>query len=754
MLLSAVLARRPQMSAFDELLGGDDSQRVERALADIVTYLDEVSTVLTSVDYTANDLEWFYEGRVGVVDIHRTLDNIDAVIVQLLNLVDARGDTSAQLLSEFDAVSDLVLEVKRVALYFKKNVDIASAFYDCHNTISGITDEIEEIIKQTIRLRQLILEERGGENNYPESFDDIASRLKITDAPRQPAPPIRSRKLPVTTDRQRSIVDGYAVAEARMSPVSMSLEILPHQIDELNNMCHDRFADLREDVVAAYERLVVRWEYLHGEMRYVDHEFIGRLWRQLYAAFAAATKQEVVQLNWNNSYDGSRFRLVANAMAVVAQGVSDGVVVHDDDLLAEFAKLEASVANVENMDSAPSSSAPSPGSTRRSSGMGTPGGLRLFNTGRFSSSSNDLGIIELKLGKRRSAGDRRSGDKRISSEPAGGIRRLSQEVQRRHSGRESVGSSSSSDRETGADEVTSPLAMEKLRLKGKGSLSGDVTNEDVQRDAEQVFKRSSKTEIGIGGTTHKSSDVPGTKALNSEQNESCNSIVTPMPTLVDAFQATSLDTTPMEAEKKVSRKAENDPTRSIEGTIENVSVEQVASTLDMAHEPSKLTPIEETSFAGVGITPSNPTTHLNSWDASSRDVALEKSFENSSKPDTVLSESNKMHSEKPVASQKTQLSLEELFAKLTVASRQSGLPFIQSDYFDHGYPVIARHPCQSSRLPVYRPRRSVMPSARLCVTPKLVHDNSISFHSTSPERPSSPMGLRQDHLYEALHQWK
>lgn len=697
--LSAVLDSRPKILAFDDLVASTPLvAEIKGILLDIVWYLDLVLMTLTLVEYHENDLLWYLEGRDGILDIHRTCDNIDTVISQLLNVMDSLDNyTETDLLGEFEAVSDLTLEVKKVVLFFKRNLDIAMSFNDNEMTISGITDEIEELIKILIKSQELVLQHEPLE--LPGEFTLLCSLLKIGDTPMT-----KLRELPFTTKNHKKVYDDFALVEARLVPVLMSLDILPVKIDELNSMCEGLYESMREEHVSNYERLVHRWEFLQQEMKSIKQSFIDVHWRQVYTQLAKVTKHEIVLANLAD-LPVDDLRQVTNALLVIHVGIADGWLDPDDDLDPEFYKLR----NHGDKQLA------SPTDTRRLS-FASPGGLRQFHTGRVVLSLFDVlsgtGMIELKLGKRRSGDRRRLGEKRVSSEPLMAISRLSQEVRRGSDGEvetRPLRSSSFGTRSSHRESVDSITEVDELVLatgsgeKTPSSRAQSISDEMDKKITQAVASQGEQNLAILMGDNNNETKSPEVLSRTTTLEDD--------KVILDNTIVISDDT------MGITDITEEQPTSENATSGESIPCQEVNTTSKPIDEGNNIQLCDTRHNSDNGLT-----------------------FDQIPSLLSLLDISQEVH----LSSLKERVNIDVLFSQLLIARHQLELPYMMLDYFDRGFLVVGLTRSKMLKIPVLKSHRKREPA----VAP------GLRFNLSSHDRPASPLGYRQDHLHEAHTSWR
>lgn len=679
--LSVVLEARPKMLPFDELMVDIPSEdHIKYVLLDIVTYLDSLLDLLVLVLSPDHELAWYLEGRDAILDIVRTCDNIDTLMSQLLNTLESVVETSVLefLLTEFDEVSDLILEVKKVVLYYKRNLDTAMAFADNESTITGITREIEDLIKIVVKIRERTISDHPP--YFGSDFTEVCSNLKINDSPTSN----KLRTLPTVNPQHTEAYQDYVMAESRINAVIISLDILPAKLDELNNMCQGEHEMMRNEHVDNYEILFQRWEFLQTEMQRIKADFVDTHWRQAYTQLVEATKPQVVLASWRLDECTSHWKIISNAMAIIRSGVSESWIPADPELEHEFEKLQAAMDR----------DTTSPSTSRRiSSGTNsaTPGGLRQFHTARAVLALFDIlaggNLIELKLGKRRSLGDRqRLGEKRISSEPSPFIQRLSQSQSTPRNSQGSNDASGSLSRNLGnssfsvenAHRRTSRDSLDStVGVKDRHSSFEHHNNSDYDMSYEAIDEsfEAQQDPKNTASVEQKTSALKttGDNILSTIGDEDCQEVIKPI------------------SDEPITEEVHNDLTRLCD-TMERTQITPKRE-LDSTHEPI----IDKSVGAGIASRDSLTTDE--------EDTLLEKV----SVPNSLveLSRVPSLHSTKP---ETRPVNVEELFVKLMVPHRPLGLPYMVLDYFERGLTVVKKQSDRGSMLPtLLKPRKITMP---------------------------------------------
>ena len=148
-VLSQIVNSTPRSSFFDELIEipnntvllSHDLFKINKIVDDIFGYLSELLTMfreLRNEKRVTEDKRWFFEGRDGIYELVQNIENIDSIISQLLGTVDAHAHglpDFTSMLGKFEETSDLLLEVKKFLIVFKKKVDIAINFVEINDDI-------------------------------------------------------------------------------------------------------------------------------------------------------------------------------------------------------------------------------------------------------------------------------------------------------------------------------------------------------------------------------------------------------------------------------------------------------------------------------------------------------------------------------------------------------------------------------------------------------------------------------------------
>ncbi|RCK63450.1 Karyogamy protein KAR9 [Candida viswanathii] len=303
--LSHILSSIPEFSFFDELIHipqplPTDSSTVIRLLQrdvfDITKILDDINLYLNDVTMIFNNvqqgskhvvdlLNWYFEGKAPFLELLRNIDSIDSIISQLLLVIessDVPDNVSASLLGTFEEISDLLLEVKKALIVFKKYIDISVNYRELiDSVIKSLSNEIEDCVKCILKLKELKL--ASPKKVLPEyTLESITAKMKVNDLTNGSFS-FKSMRLPTFSDLDEKLYNDYLELESKIDPLRTAIGIVPLRIDEFNTMCSGHlFVKSRETVLATYEVLVNKWNLLLKEKNTFKKDNINVKWNEIF----------------------------------------------------------------------------------------------------------------------------------------------------------------------------------------------------------------------------------------------------------------------------------------------------------------------------------------------------------------------------------------------------------------------------------------------------------------------------------------
>lgn len=301
LVLSDMVKSTPRSSFFDALIEiptkrallSHDFFKINKIVDDIFGYLTDLLTIFREIRNSElkvnDDLRWFYEGRDGIYELCRNMDNIDSTISQLLGTLDEHGhddNSFTTLLGKFEETSDLLLEVKKFLIVFKKKVDISVNYMEINeNIISTLTMEIEDCIDVLLKLLKLKL---SSPKKHLSKFnlEAVTSKMKINYLTSKSFS-TRSMRLPTFNDLDEYIYNEYLSLESRISPLRVSLEYLPLKIEEFTMHCKSTsitnlFPSSISNIETNYTSLMKRWDYLQNEIKLIKKESLDSKWNDVF----------------------------------------------------------------------------------------------------------------------------------------------------------------------------------------------------------------------------------------------------------------------------------------------------------------------------------------------------------------------------------------------------------------------------------------------------------------------------------------
>lgn len=299
-VLSQIVNSTPRSSFYDELIEipnntvllSHDLFKINKIVDDIFGYLSELLTMfreLRNEMKVMDDLRWFFEGRDGIYELVRNMENIDSIISQLLGTVDAHAHGLPDftlLLGKFEETSDLLLEVKKFLIVFKKKVDIAINFVEINdNIIEALTREIEQCIDIYLKLLDLKL---SSPKRHLSKFnlEVIISKMKINNLTSTNFS-TKSLRLPTFNELDEHLYNEYLNLEDRISPLKVSLEYLPFRIEEFNIFCKsisvaNLFPNSLPEIENNHTNLMKKWEYLQNGLKIIKKGTLDSKWNDLF----------------------------------------------------------------------------------------------------------------------------------------------------------------------------------------------------------------------------------------------------------------------------------------------------------------------------------------------------------------------------------------------------------------------------------------------------------------------------------------
>ena len=253
--LSHVLSTIPNFSFFDELINlpqpltsnpsesfnllQRDVFQITKVLEDINLYLNDLLMIFNNVEQASKNvvdvLDWYFEGKSLLQDLLRNIENIDSIISQLLLVVESSNNHESignNLLGIFEEISDLVLDVKKSLIMFKKYLDISINYREIiDSVIKSLSNEIEDCIKCILKLKELKL--ASPKNVLPNfTLQSIISKMKINDLSSGTFS-FKSMRLPTFSDLDEKLYNDYLELESKIDPLRTSLSIVPFRLDDL-----------------------------------------------------------------------------------------------------------------------------------------------------------------------------------------------------------------------------------------------------------------------------------------------------------------------------------------------------------------------------------------------------------------------------------------------------------------------------------------------------------------------------------------
>ncbi|CAK9436858.1 uncharacterized protein LODBEIA_P13800 [Lodderomyces beijingensis] len=358
--LSHLLASIPNFSFFNELIsiaepGGPNSIslsqhdifKINKILDDIDLYLNDLIMVFNNVQDVStnapNLLEWYFEGRNALAEVLRNLESVDSIISRLLLVVEAADSTSqisSNLLRKFEENSDLLLDVKKSSIVLKKNLDVSGIYNELMQmVICSLRNEIEDCIRSVVILKDFKL--TSPKRVLPQfNLADIVSKMKIHDF--SSSAKVKSMRLPTFSDLDEKLYEDYLSIEEKISPLQISLNIVPQKIEEFNAIClQSSFQACREKVLENYEEMLDKWKHLQAQMSILKVENIDAKWNQIFTylidQIEAQCNELIDDLAFSDTTStgpnsvvsedvGVRYKVCANSVQLIQNAIREGII--------------------------------------------------------------------------------------------------------------------------------------------------------------------------------------------------------------------------------------------------------------------------------------------------------------------------------------------------------------------------------------------------------------------------------------------
>ncbi|CUM56484.1 uncharacterized protein AC631_05543 [Debaryomyces fabryi] len=364
-VLSQIVNSTPRSSFFDELIEipnntillSHDLFKINKIVDDIFGYLSQLIGMFRELRNSEmkemDDIRWFYEGKDGIYDLVKNMENIDSIISQLLGTVDAHAHglpDFTSLLGKFEETSDLLLEVKKYLIVFKKKVDIAINFVEINDNIIGtLLREIEQCIDIYLNLLELKL---SSPKRHLSKFnlEVIISKMKINYLTSTNFS-TKSLRLPTFNELDEHLYNEYLSLEARISPLKVSLEYLPLRIEEFNIFCKsisvaNLFPHSLSTIEDNHSKLTKRWEHLQNGLKLIKRESLDSKWNEIftYLIHEIISKCDFLIESLQDKRDeqhlitdeiGSTYKLCSNSITLITKAFAESTI-YESPLVSLF----------------------------------------------------------------------------------------------------------------------------------------------------------------------------------------------------------------------------------------------------------------------------------------------------------------------------------------------------------------------------------------------------------------------------------
>ncbi|KAI5962264.1 KAR9 [Candida pseudojiufengensis] len=348
------LSESSQYNSIKLNLSQHETFKINKILDDIDLYLNDVIMAFNNIKevskHTINLLEWYYEGKNVLVDLFRNLESIDSIVSRLLLLVESSEADNVviqSLIKKFEEVSDILLDVKKLSISLKKNLDLSINYNDLiESVIRSLRNEIEDCIKSIEKLKDYNLS--SPRKTLPKyNLNDIITKMKINDFNDNSSNSIKSLKLPTFNDLDEKIYEEYLMIEAKIQPLKISLDIVPQKVEEFIALCshNSSFQVSREQVLSNYEALLDKWKLLSNQSLKLKIEKIDSKWNDIFRYLVKQIESEsddlIDVLTFCDSANtdgnsvvsddiGSRYKICLNSIRLIESAIMENIITDSD----------------------------------------------------------------------------------------------------------------------------------------------------------------------------------------------------------------------------------------------------------------------------------------------------------------------------------------------------------------------------------------------------------------------------------------
>lgn len=370
LLLSDILKSCHQFSFFHELINLKELEstssefllqydliKIESIVSDILKYLRSLHEVFEEIEVAdiqdKRSVTWIFEGRTEILEIHKNLDSIDDIVSQLLVLLenkhlgfkeDSHEDESSRFirtLESFDEIGDSSLKVKKFAILYKKRLDITILYDEIENhVIREIDNELNACLKQSFKILEIKTISPQVSRKVPKfNLESLTKKLKSGK---------NGLTLPIFTDLDQSLYDLYILLEERVKPLNMSLEFVPHALENFKFNAQDLYPDLIQTLTTKYTDLKDKTGYLNKDIKSLKAELVDGKWNEIFTflvtevRFLLADLEEESSLNPNKLTKELNYKIsIMNQTLELLKRASLIKLLSRDELLDEYTKIDS-----------------------------------------------------------------------------------------------------------------------------------------------------------------------------------------------------------------------------------------------------------------------------------------------------------------------------------------------------------------------------------------------------------------------------
>ncbi|ODV77847.1 karyogamy protein, partial [Suhomyces tanzawaensis NRRL Y-17324] len=320
--------------------------KINKTVDDLYQYLEELMAVVGPLNDspTSKQLRWYFDGKEAVVNLLQKMEEIDSLIADLLDVTGHLEDPSiaSLLLAKLEDTSNLLVDIKKHVSTLRKHVNFAVRFTEIDRmVIKSLEAEIDLCMVSFSGLAEWKIS-----SSKPEyDLENVITKMRINDlAFNTSNDSMRSMRLPTFNDFDDTFYDNYLALLQRLEPLSISLGILPFQIEEFNKMLGTSFPEARLDISTKHDNLVSKWEAMNKEISILKRDCLDTKWHELFEFLINEinTKCELMITGTPKNQSprisqelNSTYKLCSNAITLIDKAFKESII-YEKPLASKF----------------------------------------------------------------------------------------------------------------------------------------------------------------------------------------------------------------------------------------------------------------------------------------------------------------------------------------------------------------------------------------------------------------------------------